>query len=103
MSRKRRNQAQREAFEELQQRKKRKLEGEPQYRESEEDARVRRRRKSSNKKNSNRKNARRRGRAKPHKVGLTLVTIQAIVSMLCVGMLHIICLLYTSPSPRDQR
>lgn len=90
MSRKRRNQAQREAFEELQQRKKRKLEGEPQYRESEEDARVRRRRKSSNKKNSNRKNARRRGRAKPHKVGLTLVTIQAIVSMLCVGMLHII-------------
>lgn len=90
MSRKRRNQVQREAFEELQQRKKRKLEGEPQYRESEEDARVRRRRKSSNKKNSNRKNARRRGRAKPHKVGLTLVTLQAIVSMLCVGMLHII-------------
>lgn len=92
MSRKRRNQAQREAFEELQQRKKRKLEGEPQRRESDEDAgaRARRRRKSSSKKNNNRKNARRRGRAKPHKVGLTLVTIQAIVSMLCVGMLHII-------------
>lgn len=92
MSKKRRNQAQREAFEELQQRKKRKLEGEPQRRESGEDAgtRTRRRRKSSSKKNNNRKNARRRGRAKPHKVGLTLVTIQAIVSMLCVGMLHII-------------
>lgn len=90
MSRKRREQEQREAFEELQQRKKRKLESEPQRRESDGDARTRKRRKSSSKKNGNRKNARRRGRAKPHKVGLTLVTIQAIVSMLCVGMLHII-------------
>lgn len=90
MSRKRREQEQREAFEELQQRKKRKLESEPQRRESDGDARTRKRRKSSSKKNGNRKNARRRGRAKPHKVGLTLVTIQAIVSMLCVGMLYII-------------
>lgn len=90
MSRKRREQEQREAFEELQQRKKRKLESEPQRRESDGDARTRKRRKSSSKKNGNRKSARRRGRAKPHKVGLTLVTIQAIVSMLCVGMLYII-------------
>ena len=87
MIRKRTNQEQREAFEELQQRKKRKLENARDRQSLDEDGKTRSRKR---RKNKNRKNVRRRGRAKPHKVGLTLVTIQAIVSMLCVGMLHII-------------
>ena len=89
MSRKRTNQEQREAFEELQQRKKRKLENARDRQSLDEDGKTRSRKRRKNK-NRNRNNVRRRGRAKPHKVGLTLVTIQAIVSMLCVGMLHII-------------
>ncbi|MDY2996064.1 MAG: LCP family protein [Faecalimonas sp.] len=87
MSRKRRNQEQREAFEELQQRKKRKLEIERERQDLDGDARTRTR---GRKGNGNRKNVRRRGRAKPHKVGLSLVVIQAIVSMIFVGMLQII-------------
>ena len=87
MSRKRRNQEQREAFEELQQRKKRKLEIERERQDLDGDAGTRTR---GRKGNGNRKNVRRRGRAKPHKVGLSLVVIQAIVSMIFVGMLQII-------------
>ncbi len=85
MSRKRRSQEQREAFEELQRRKKRKLEQGRERQDLERDTRVR-----GYKRSGNRRTVRRRGRAKPHKIGLSLVVIQAIVSMIFVGMLQII-------------
>jgi hypothetical protein len=66
MIRKRTNQEQREAFEELQQRKKRKLENARDRQSLDEDGKTRSRKR---RKNKNRKNVRRRGRAKPHKVG----------------------------------
>ena len=68
MIRKRTNQEQREAFEELQQRKKRKLENARDRQSLDEDGKTRSRKR---RKNKNRKNVRRRGRAKPHKVGLS--------------------------------
>lgn len=85
MSRKRRSQEQREAFEELQRRKKRKLEQGRERQDLERDTRAR-----GYKRSGNRRTVRRRGRAKPHKIGLSLVVIQAIVSMIFVGMLQII-------------
>lgn len=85
MSRKRRSQEQREAFEELQRRKKRKLEQGRERQDLERDTRAR-----GYKRSGNRRIVRRRGRAKPHKIGLSLVVIQAIVSMIFVGMLQII-------------